>query len=400
LECYFAGNPEALFVDEPGERYADALVELGVARSVRITCREPGWDGHVCLDSSWGRHRRGLYGFDPDFQIDGLEHGLKNVTLEIAVYIWNHLLCGKAYLVHGRVESSSRQEYIESEVRDQFSRAGRLLHESAWIPDRSGTFRTPGGVTLDDLPEGFRPDEELAAKLGMRPTHARALADALRLDPDAIQLLRDHPEETKQFLEQLRRADQAPQVHEHVAGGPHERPGQEPFEPGAPEQRAGVSPRGVVPQRRDWTSFAVRVCHPQSHEGGDDTDGARGREYVERAGVDLVLAYEQAAGREPREMPEGNPGYDLESTEALSREVRYIEIKAVSRDWDFIELTKREFECAMERGTAYWLYVVEKADQPHYSIIRIQDPARRADRFLYVSEWRALAEPDEGQAER
>ena len=124
-----------------------------------------------------------------------------------------------------------------------------------------------------------------------------------------------------------------------------------------------------------------------------DADGPS-HSAVGEAGVRLVLEYEKANGRVPNEMSHGNPGYDIESRDATGQLLRIIEVKSFSGSWrnTFAELSRRQFEKANESGAAFWLYVVERSESDDFEIVRIQNPALRANRFMFDDGWRATAE--------
>lgn len=92
--------------------------------------------------------------------------------------------------------------------------------------------------------------------------------------------------------------------------------------------------------------------------------------------------------------PPHHKGYDIESRDAASEIARYIEVKSISGRWDTrgVGVTCPEFEKAQQLGDKFWLYVVERADQPEARIYRIQDPARRVDQFMYDDGWSEAAE--------
>ena len=93
-------------------------------------------------------------------------------------------------------------------------------------------------------------------------------------------------------------------------------------------------------------------------------------------------------------MSHGNPGYDIESRDATGQLLRIIEVKSFSGSWrnTFAELSRRQFEKANESGAAFWLYVVERSESDDFEIVRIQNPALRANRFMFDDGWRATAE--------
>src|SRR5947207_12539293 len=56
-----------------------------------------------------------------------------------------------------------------------------------------------------------------------------------------------------------------------------------------------------------------------------------------------------------------------------------------------VALSREQFNRAEDEGLKYWLYVVEKALDDDYVIHRIQDPAKRANEFVYDGGWKLLS---------
>ena len=94
----------------------------------------------------FGRNERGLDGFDPDAQIDGLEFALGHPSHARSEYVWNVLLAPNRRLVAGVVERSVLQSFADSslETRQLGDRGGRV---------RRGLAARPGR----DLPPAGRP---------------------------------------------------------------------------------------------------------------------------------------------------------------------------------------------------------------------------------------------------
>jgi hypothetical protein len=128
-----------------------------------------------------------------------------------------------------------------------------------------------------------------------------------------------------------------------------------------------------------------------------NTEAAARRSVLSAAGVARVKAFERAANRDPREMDHHHPGYDIESRDQSGEIARYIEVKSLSAQWgqDGVGVTYPEFDSAQQLGDKFWLYVVERAEQPDARIHRIQDPARKVDQFMYDDGWQEVAEPPE-----
>lgn len=193
----------------------------------------------------------------------------------------------------------------------------------------------------------------------------------------------------------------------HRPAQPHHAPGRS-TQPAAPQTNttAGASakngmepePKKSEPRRRPDRLRTYVAPQNEDPSAGDphqaDPQAAAHREAVDRAGVDRVLAWEREAGRFPIGMPHSNPGYDVLSCDADGVEVRHIEVKSLSGGWDFgnAVLSHTQFKHASDYGDLFWLYVVERATEPDFQIHRIQNPAGRANEFIFDDGWQALAE--------
>ena len=183
-----------LLAHEPySENDLSALAGLGVAKSPRFKKKSANYQGYVSLIHYHGWHKRGLDGFDPDWELDGLESVVNAPTLERSRLLWEYLL-PHAQCIRGVVEKSSRQTFENAEREEVISANGKLLLETPWLPDKQGVFHTPGELGLDDLPEVFLKSAsnamELSEKLGMKqPEQQQALQKLGQGDPRRMKLL-------------------------------------------------------------------------------------------------------------------------------------------------------------------------------------------------------------------
>ena len=116
---------------------------------------------------------------------------------------------------------------------------------------------------------------------------------------------------------------------------------------------------------------------------------------VDQAGVRRVDEVERAAGRRPEVMPHDNPGFDVISRDESGQISRHIEVKSTSSAWDDmgVGLSRTQFDFAMQHRDTFWLYVVEHAlDDEHARVLRIADPAGRAEEFRFDGGWSAVSE--------
>ena len=229
LEQYFADNPHVWFLSEQYRPYLGKLRRLGIAERVRVRprfARVIDHDGHTVLRTPWGArgsesdpYERGLHGFDPEITIDGLEFALRNPTLERERFVWNDMLPDYIRFVVGRIQTSTRQDFskILCDKKSE-SKMCKLLREIAWLPDGHGGFVTPSGLSLDDLPEDFDRNMDLANLLGMRTSFGDAIETVLKSDDlpesDAELLadLKDSSPEERQFVRNVLRDARAKKV--------------------------------------------------------------------------------------------------------------------------------------------------------------------------------------------
>lgn len=75
------------------------------------------------------------------------------------------------------------------------SQFGKLLIETAWLPDSAGNMHKPCELTLDDLPESFERDASLAEQLGMKKDEEAELAEKVGISVEWIEVLKEAPRE-------------------------------------------------------------------------------------------------------------------------------------------------------------------------------------------------------------
>jgi hypothetical protein len=170
LGSYFAGNPNAWFVAREYASAPDAssihdlFRKLGAASEFpRELCGAGAYAKHF-----HGCHERGIAGFHPDWNLDGLAHATTHPTIEAAAYIWNTLFPRHENRICGKVQSSSRQDFPAHYTTEHLnvSPGGLLLRERAWIPDTTGEFQIGKQIrTLDTLHDLLERDQDLLAIL-------------------------------------------------------------------------------------------------------------------------------------------------------------------------------------------------------------------------------------------
>lgn len=211
LKIYFEGNISVGFVSS---NYSDSLFnlfrDLGVRNKVKVIKKNSDPRGFVIIRDYYADHKRGLNGFDPDIQIEGLEHALKSPSLEKSAYIWNTIAIPNSDCIRGIVEKSTNQNYLNSEKKEVISEFGRLLMENSWLPDVNGVFKKPSQLYIDELPELFKSDKKLENLLGFKKNMVAELAEKVGIHAEDINFIKLHPEEFIQWKKSVSMRNEKP----------------------------------------------------------------------------------------------------------------------------------------------------------------------------------------------
>jgi len=167
---------------------------MGVRQAVQVRARTPNPLGYVVITAEFGRNERGLDGFDPDADIDGLDFALRHPSHDRSEYVWNVLLAPNWRLVAGAVERSVLLSFSDSSLENATSAIGLAAEREAWLPGRDGTYRRPGELSLDDLPPTYARDEGLAQALHMLQPVVAEAARQLGIPPEVLWGLSARPD--------------------------------------------------------------------------------------------------------------------------------------------------------------------------------------------------------------
>ena len=83
---------------------------------------------------------------------------------------------------------------------------------------------------------------------------------------------------------------------------------------------------------------------------------------VERLAMEAVMAHEHGEGREPSDVSAENLGWDIQSRDPATGELRYIEVKGRRAGADSVQITRNEILRAINLADKFWLAVVIVAD--------------------------------------
>ena len=209
LEIYFDGNPDAWLTADAYGPWLPQLRAMGVRETVRLNARDADELGYVVIADEFARHERGVAGFDPSANLDGVEYALSHPNSARSEYVWNTLLVPNRHLIAGVVEKSPRQEFADARRENALSPVGEAATTAAWLPATDGTFRRPADLDIADLPPSYQRDDVLAQALKMiRPVIEEA-SRQLGLPPDFLRRLSMHPDLVAMIEQELTVRDSA-----------------------------------------------------------------------------------------------------------------------------------------------------------------------------------------------
>ncbi len=328
----------------------------------------------------------------------------------------------------------------------------RTLNQVAWVPNADGELVPPGLVVFDTL--GWKPNPFLLTKIAFKPPIIDQLAKEAGIDPAILDLLRRDPAIVAELASRLS-ASPTPEPGPSTAPEPEaDEPSDgdvyddasdlygddmPDIPPGTPDPdggdgvgtgagRGGHGRSGTGTSRTGGqgnggahggsgghgTSGGNRngkgggqgkrtpghaggrpfISYVGTHPDDDDTDpdglDQAERMQIEGGAIDLIIGLEPTL----RRTPEGNPGFDLFEADSGGRQIRWVEVKSMTGTLADrpVGLSHTQFDCAREKGDAYWLYVVEHATDPTQArVLRIQNPVGHARTFTFDHGWSQIA---------
>ncbi|CAJ0893877.1 DUF3883 domain-containing protein [Ralstonia pickettii] len=333
----------------------------------------------------------------------------------------------------------------------------RQLNKSAWVPDADGELVPPSLVVFETL--GWKPNPFLLTKIDFKPPIIDQLAKEAGIDPAALDLLRKYgitsvadlasrlgitnpPEEVEPPSDPGAKIDEASGIDDvygdakdlygddmpDIPPGTHDPDGSDGVGggagPGAPGRTGTGTSRGNrqgngqalngsgshsasgssgghggghgkrTPGKTGTRPFISYVgAYPNDDEPDPDGLDQAARMHIEYQAIKLIIELEPKLQR----TPQGNRGFDLYEVNNSGKPARWVEVKAMTGSLEDrpVGLSRPQFECALEHGTAYWLYVVEHATDPDKArVLRIQDPATQARTFTFDRGWSQIAQTD------
>ncbi len=274
----------------------------------------------------------------------------------------------------------------------------RKLNATRWIPDTNGNLCLPQFVPFDSLDWSRHPF--LESIILFEPPELDAWAHKLGIDPGVIKLLREAGIKTEEELRQrlglgVRPTSQSDSTTNETDGKSDIAPQTDPprgsrqdHDPESREANTDTENRSR-PARPGAAIFVSYVAvHAEEEQPDPDGLGHERRMALEERAIRFILECEP----QWRRTALNNPGFDLFRTDGRGQQV-FCEVKAMTGTLQDrpVGMSRTQFEHAYQHGRGFWLYVVEHANNDDAArIVRIQDPARKAQTFTYDSGWIAM----------
>ncbi len=95
---------------------------------------------------------------------------------------------------------------------------------------------------------------------------------------------------------------------------------------------------------------------------------------IDKLAVEAVMEKERALGNDPKEMAHHNPGYDIESKDSKTNQLRFIEVKGKSSDATTVTISKTQILTALNKPDSFILTIVIVEDETAKEIHYIREP--------------------------
>jgi len=150
IQLWYSGNniDEYYFIDQNffDNVHLDFLESLGIMNAIKL-------NNNTQYRKEWtGYYKRGVTGFNPDFDIEGIEYAIENMNYDRSLILWNICLENVKRL-HGHTEfkTNKNKSYEKGELED--SLALKKLRDIFWLYDskRKKIQRDYSEIVIDDI---------------------------------------------------------------------------------------------------------------------------------------------------------------------------------------------------------------------------------------------------------
>lgn len=182
LLTWYKGNPNynIYFIDLNIQITVDIrnfLQSLGVIYEIKL------YGNELHTIEYRENYARGVNGFNPYFDIDGLSFAINNISFEKSVFLWSILLKHTNRL-KGYIEIKRNKKHsYEKESEEKTSRAINTLNNKSWLYDKNKQLieRPIELITLDELNDEYLKEdnniEKLVKILGFKPDEIKQLEE-------------------------------------------------------------------------------------------------------------------------------------------------------------------------------------------------------------------------------
>ncbi|MCX6842046.1 MAG: DUF3883 domain-containing protein [candidate division WOR-3 bacterium] len=395
----FAGVGGVLMVDDLHECLSraearDLLEASGVARYLRTT-RPVVIDGTKLMlirQKAGTTKTRSEERFD-DYDLAGLGQLLKSLpSLDAAgrrkraSTLWDALsdLAGRQ---PGAFVGSYRGSFHGVTRAEEFDPAFvEELNAADWVPNEAGVLLQPGRILFEKL--GWKDDPYLKSRIRFKSPNIDALAEKAGFEPGLLDWLKAQGLTSEAELKKRFGIKGAIDLLLPGVPGPT-KPTEEVDGPGTPTSKGhDGGPDGPgVPGTREFVSYIAVSSDEEKDPDGLSHDA---RMSLEAKAIELIIGHEPLL----QKTATNNPGFDLYETGTSGNTTRWVEVKAMTRSLQNrpVTMSDTQFRCAQEHREAYWLYIVEQAGTDSARIVRIQNPAGKAQNFTFDRGWIHVAD--------
>ncbi len=294
------------------------------------------------------------------------------------------------------------------------------LNTAAWVPCKDGKLHIPGDVVFEDT--GWERDLLLLERINFKSEPLAELAKKNGFEPEVLDILKKLGATSVDRLKELGIFDN--EVEGPASTSNDSYSGQADYTSGGNSKTEGAE----GDKDTSIESNKIDTFGQQMAQDNNDTDGIRDTEsdntggekkfisyvavsHAESTGDSDGLSHEQNMALEEKAItkilseepnlsrtPTNNPGFDLKEIGPDGATVRWVEVKSMTGTLQDhpVGISSTQFKFAEKHKDAYWLYVVECAgDLDQSRIIRIKDPAGKAQTFTFDHGWVEVSEnPD------
>lgn len=205
LKDYFDGYPSIYFVSEGlyekfgEERLKEFFKEIGVKDKPRREIdANLSWEEKNRLIGNKG-HTRDIH--QKDYEYEGLEHFIKEVSINKSCLLWKLLLKNIKTLSNCTAQDFFKGEYCwyfqkRNHYQSLEPKFLKTLRQEAWLVDKNNNFRKPSDITLLELSDDYikeNPNIDILKKaLGFKPDIYDQLPEDVR---KRYEITKDIPEE-------------------------------------------------------------------------------------------------------------------------------------------------------------------------------------------------------------